>query len=265
MIGVLLKYSDFFNDDEPNDKFDLVKHIPRCELIANFSSLNHLLKNPLELDFNFSFENQAKMVGTIYQLHNDERGIQYCRSIITKLKWHYDSLNGGASICTRASCLFALNEILFSDKIEFEEKPGIKFYPDDYLAIFKFSLLCNTELLTYNEPYNLDITSDKLGDDFFQVFMFKEIPSNQYGYIQNPINLFERGRQLFDYLKAKYSNELSVFTKKYKIDSPEHFISIVANHFLVNSAGIEQIQAYKVPRTDKDTIERLNALSKRGE
>lgn len=263
MIGTILKYEDFFSDPAPKNKFELVKHIPRCELIANYSSLNHILKRPLDLDFDFSFKNQTKLITTLYQLHQEPRGIEYCQKHLNKFRELFEKSKGGVAICTRTSCLFSLNEILFSEEIEFEEKKGIKFYPDDYLALFKFLLLCNAEMLSYNDAYDDEITSEKLGDRFFEAFMFKEIPNNQYFYIQNPINLLERGRQLFSFLKRKYDKELEAFTKDYKIDSPEHFISIIANHFLFKS-GMEQIQAYRVKRTDKDFIERMNMLSLRG-
>lgn len=263
MIGTILKYEDFFSDSVPKNKFDLIKHIPRCELIANYSSLNHILKQPLDLDFDYSFKNQAKLIATLYQLHLEPRGIEYCRKYIDRFSYLFEKSKGGVAICTRTSCLFCLNEILFSEDIEFEENKGIKFYPDDYLALFKFLLLCNKEMLSYNETYDGEITSEKLGDRFFEAFMFKEIPNNQYSYIQNPINLLERGRQLFNFLKRKYGKELEAFTKEYKIESPEHFISIIANHFLFKS-GMEQIQAYRVKRTDKDFIDRMNMLSVRG-
>ena len=263
MVGTILKYEDFFNDALPADKFEIIKHIPRVELIASFSSINHILKKPLDLDFNYSLDNQIKIITTLYHLHEEPRGIDYCRTLIEKFKERFDSYGGGATISTRSSCLYALNEILFCDSLEFEEKPGIKFYPNDYLAIFKFLLICNHEMLTYNESYDNEITSDKLGGDFFEAFMFKEIPSNQYSYVQNPINLLERGRQLFEYLKGKYKTELTDFTKDYKLDSPEHLLSVIANHFVFNS-GMEFIQAYRVKKADTLAIERLNALSQRG-
>tara|TARA_R110002167_G_scaffold105083_1_gene270456 strand:+ start:4972 stop:6711 length:1740 start_codon:yes stop_codon:yes gene_type:complete len=263
MVGTILKYEDFFNDAIPADKFEIIKHLPRVELIASFSSINHILKKPLDLDFNYSFDNQIKIISTLYHLHEEPRGIDNCRTLIEKFKERFDYYGGGVIISTRSSCLYALNEILFCDSLEFEEKPGIKFYPDDYLAIFKFLLICNHEMLTYNESYDNEITSDKLGGDFFEAFMFKEIPSNQYSYVQNPINLLERGRQLFEYLKGKYKMELTNFTKDYKLDSPEHLLSVIANHFVFNS-GMDFIQAYRVKKADKLAIERLNALSKRG-
>ncbi|MBD0777765.1 hypothetical protein HPE56_08165 [Maribacter sp. ANRC-HE7] len=264
MIGTILKYEDFFSDSPPKNKFDLIKHIPRCELVANYSSLNHILKQPLDLDFDYSFKNQTKLITTLYQIHQEPRGIEYCKKYLNKFRDLFEKSRGGVVICTRTSCLFCLNEILFSEEIEFEEKKGIEFYPDDYLALFKFLLLCNAEMLTYNEVYDEEITSDKLRDRFFEAFMFKEIPNNQYGYIQNPMNLLERGRQLFEYLKVKYAAELDLFTKDYNVNSPEHFISIIANHFFFNSAGMAHIQAYRVKKTDTDVIKSMNALSKRG-
>ncbi len=264
MIGTILKFEHFFKEAIPNDKFALIKHIPRSELIASFSALNYAIKKPLELDFNFSFENQVKLITTIYQVHLEPRLIEYCRVYIEKYQSYFEAYNRGAVLCTRTSCLYALNEILFSDKILYEEQPGIKFYPDDYLAIFKFLLLCNSEMLSYNDSYKTEITFEKLKDNFFEVFMFKEIPNNQYNYIQNPINLLERGRQLFEYLKPKYSVELDSFTKDYNVKSPEHYISIIANHFFVNSSGLNEIHAFKVLKTNENIIKSMNALSKRG-
>jgi hypothetical protein len=66
MIGVLLKYSDFFSDKLPLNKFDLVKNIPRVELIATVSAVNHTIKSALSVDFDDSWENQLRQIELIY-------------------------------------------------------------------------------------------------------------------------------------------------------------------------------------------------------
>ncbi|NER09988.1 hypothetical protein [Muriicola jejuensis] len=263
MIGRILKYDDFFNDAKPNDRFSLIAHIPRSELIANFSSINHKLKAPLALEFNYTLENQINIISTIFQIHNVKENLKYCKVYLDRLSQIFEHSRGGIAIATRTSCLYALNDLLFSKQIEHEEIIGIKFYPQDFEAIFKFLLLSNEDLLNYNSVYDEEITADNLGSEFFEVFMFKEIPNNQYSYVQNPINLLERSRCLFDYIKSKYSQELKEFTQLYQINDAEDYIKIIANGFFFDS-GMTNIQAYRVKKTNKLHIARMDMLSKRG-
>ena len=52
MLGRILKFDDFFNENDDFDRFTLIENIPRVELIATISSINHLIKSPLDISFN---------------------------------------------------------------------------------------------------------------------------------------------------------------------------------------------------------------------
>jgi len=263
MQGRILKFTDFYREDQVVDKFDLIKDIPRVELIATISSINHLIKGPFDLNFNNSFENQLMLIETIFLTHLDPDNRQYIIGFARRLKNIYAAENGGVTLFTRASCLYALNDIVLSDTILNENVPKYIFHLPDCENIFKFLLLNNDELLNYSENYKDEMSSDSLGEDFFKVFMFKEIPHNQYYYIQNPINLLNRAVLLFEHLKSTYNDQLIEYLDEYQIKSPEEFISIIS-HFFMSPGAISNLHCFKVPVSDTVTISRLDKLSIRG-
>jgi hypothetical protein len=262
MIGILLKYDDFFTDSCLN-KFDLIANIPRDELVTVYSSLNYILKEPLSQDFNHSLGNQIKIIKNIFKVKPTNSNIKECAVLIKKLFiLNRNKKDGELTIVSRTSCLFALSEVIYSSEIK-KERTDRLFNGEDFLNIFKFLLLCNDELLDYSESYNTEFTVKKLGSNFFEAFMFKEIPNNQYTYIQNPINLLERSRLLISYVNSKYSRELQEFTDKFQVESPTDFLSIIANNFFSNS-GIAHILAYKVDKKNIKGVQRMDALTVRG-
>jgi hypothetical protein len=263
MLGRILKFNDFFNENDDFDRFSLIEDIPRVELIATISSINHLIKSPLDVNFNNSFENQVKLIDAIFLTHLNVDNRKYIIGFIKILDEIFKNKKGNVVLFTRVSCLYALNEIILTDKIANEKVENYVFHLPDCENIFKFLLLNNKELLNYSANYNDEMSSDNLGNDFFKAFMFKEIPHNQYYYIQNPINLLNRAVLLFEYLKKTYNDELSEHLKEYQIDSPEEFIGIIGQFFMSKGA-IPSLQCFKVPLTDVATITRLDKLSQRG-
>lgn len=263
MLGRILKFTDFYREDQIVDRFELIQNIPRVELIATISSINYNIKKPLDLDFNNSFENQARLLETIFLVHNNPSNRQYIIALVERLRDLYHREYGGVTLFTRVSCLFAINDVIFSEEIENEHVENYVFNINDCENIFKFLLLSNNELLSYSNNYENEITSEALGEEFFKVFMFKEIPHNQYYFIQNPFNLFNRAVLLFNYLKESYENELEDYLEEYKIDSPEEFIAIIGQFFMGKGA-IPQLQCFKVPISDTDAVSRLDKLSIRG-
>lgn len=263
VVGTILKYGHFYRGKKPLDKFDLIAHLPRMELITTFSAINHILKRPLDADFNHGLDNQILMIQTIYQVNLNRGNISLCWILIRNLVSIFKQSDGAVTIASRTSCLYALNEILFSKRITEERRENFKCYPNDYESMFKFLLLCNGEVLEYDQTYETEITSDKLGDNFFEAFMFKEIPNNQYSYVQNPINLLERSMKLIQFISSRYSSELMEFTSAYEVDYPEDYLSIIANNLFFNS-GMSYVQAYRVKKTNTLGIKRMDALSVRG-
>ncbi|TYB79180.1 hypothetical protein [Bizionia myxarmorum] len=265
MIGRILKYSDFFAAAPPVNKFDLVKNIPRVELIATISGVNHNIKNPISVDFDNSWKNQIKLIEIIFLVNQNESNRQYSDIHCRKFVDTYKKENGSVTLFTRVSCLYGLNEIIFSKEIIHEDVSKYKFTSVDTENIFKFLILCNAELLSYNDNYRNEINSKNLGNKFFEVFMFKEIPHNQYYYIQNPLNLFQRAVHLFKYIGKSYPKELNDFVSNFKVKSPEEFISVIGNFFLSKGSLPQQLQVFYIPHNDKDAILRLNQFSVRGQ
>lgn len=262
MIGRLLKYEDFYEGPKPEEKFQLIKNIPRGELIAVISSVNYLIKAPLDLDFDHSFENQIRMIESIFLVPQNQENRKYSKQFCARLIQIHREVGGGVSVFTRVSCLYALNEVLSSDKLLYEKLDEFSYTLEDTQNIFKLLLLCNGELLSYNKSYS-EITSDKLRENFFEAFMFKEIPHNQYYYIQNPWNLLQRSFELFQFIKNRYERELTEFLRGYELSSPEDYLGIISQ-FTFSKTSNPPLHVFKVPKSDLITVKRLDNLSIRG-
>lgn len=257
-IGEIFKYELFFNDGfDPSNKIELIKNVPKIEVISVISSINHLIKKPIELEFNNSFDIQIKILKTIFPII-DDRVI----SITEKLIYLNQTRNG--TLFTRVSCLYALNEVLHSNEFVNENVLGYQFNVDDCLAIFKFMLLSNNSLLQYNNVYDEDYTYEVLQNTFFEAFMFKELPHNQYYSIQNPFNLFNRALGLFNYIKQYYEPQLKEYFDEFKIANIDEFIGVVGKYCLSPGSLPNKLHCFYVDNTDEESISRLDKLSVRG-
>jgi len=262
-MGRLLKYKDFYADTKPKEKFDLIKDIPRAELIAAISAVNYIIKSPLDQNFNHSLRNQIKMIESIFLVHQNPENRKYIEKIVNELIKTFKDEGAGITVFTRVSCLYSQNEVIFSEKILYEELSGFSYTLVHTENIFKFLLLSNEDLLSYNEEYS-EITSNNLGEDFFEAFMFKEIPHNQYYYIQNPWNLLQRSFDLFQFIKHRYKDELEEFLQEYALDAPEDYLGVIGN-FLFGKSSVSQLHVFKVNKTETTTVNRLDKLSSRDE
>lgn len=155
---------------------------------------------------------------------------------------------------SRVTCLYALQEILnCSDFVDV-----VPTYTGDIREkIIKFLLLVNTNILIFDHGY-INSDHEELGNRFFDFFMFKEIPQNQYYHSLNPLNLLEKsftllrkinedqifGQHFSDYLESKFG--VTSFIEFFKFLAFTFFKSyddkLKLNYIKINEDQIEYVK-----------------------
>jgi hypothetical protein len=59
-LKLVLEYKHFFDSEPPENRLDLIKHIPKLQLLYEIAGLNYRLKPYNQLKYDFSLETQTK-------------------------------------------------------------------------------------------------------------------------------------------------------------------------------------------------------------
>jgi len=259
MFGIPIKYSNFFNSPIPANPIDLIKSIPKDELIASIAAVNTRLK-PI---FNTSFDNSKRtQIETLRAILLD-LGNPIHRGIATPYVRQYLRMPENEILFTRVTCLYAYQEILATSGFVAVKPP--QYTPKQRIDLFKYLLICNERILYFDTSYSGN-DHKILGKRFFDYFMFKELPHNQYYFVPHPLNRFYIGWYLMDKLITD-----SFFSKHFKdylkitfglVDITEFFKYIVGQFFGSND-DILKVTYLKIKVKHTEAIQVLTELSKR--
>jgi len=186
MFGYLIKFQDAYNEAFPENPLELIKHIPKEELVATVVAINSKLNPIFSSYLDDSRKTQINCLQTIF-LHYD------CQYFIGKyLKTPLNHI-----LFSRVTCLYALQEILEYDDFATNHP---NYTLENREQILRYLLSVNTRILLSDLEYSKN-GFDELGDSFFDFFMFKELPQNQYYHSLNPINFLEKSYTLLKTLE----------------------------------------------------------------
>lgn len=259
MVGIPIKYSDFFNSSVPANPIDLIKTIPKDELIASIAAINTRLKPVFNTSFDNSIETQIESLRAI--LLDLENPIY--NGIATPFIKQYLGLPENHIFFTRVTCLYAYQEIIATSGFVMTKPP--QYTPKQRIDLFKYLLLCNERVLYFDRSYSGN-DHKILGNRFFEYFMFKELPHNQYYFVPHPLNRFYIGW----YLMNKLSTD-SFFTKHFQAylkktfglkDITEFYKYIIGQFFGSNDDNLK-ITYLKIKVEHVAAIQVLTELSKR--
>lgn len=259
MIGLPVKYSDFYGKVIPDEPLRLIRHLPKKEVITTISMINAKLKPVSATYFDDSRKTQIECSEFLF-LENKN---QHKSSLLIALMRKYTSLAKNYTLYTRVTCLYALQLILGDS--EFEDSKQRQYTPEEREPIFKFLLCANENLLYFDSEYKRG-TAQELGEDFFEFFMFKEIPHNQYYEASNPLNVFFKSWSLFNALRQanQFKEPLGNFLSENfgTANLEDYFRFQMYNYFKSYDANLG-FNYLNVPRTEKDAIVILDKLSER--
>lgn len=263
MIGIIAKYSDFYSGDYPEHHLDLIKSIPKNELVASIGAVNYRLKPIYSNSFDDSKRTQIDCLRAIFlDLQNPP---QNCNCVPQIKK--YLQLPSNYNMFTRVTCLYALNEILKNDV--FVESPPENYSIEQRENLFKYLLICNNKVLEYNNSYNPSETAASiLGDDTFEFLMFKELPHNQYYFAYNSFNAFYKSWYLFN--KLNNDSFFSTHLRDYLVQTfglenfNKFFNNILSKYYGSNDDNLG-MNYLRVPVQFQDSIRVLDRLSERAQ
>lgn len=210
MFGHLIKYSEAYNESIPEILTDLVREIPKEELISTIVAINSRLNPVNNSHLDDSRETQVDCLRMLFLDNHNSWENSNCIYFLEK----YLRTPENHILFSRVTCLYALQEILnCSDFVVVVPTYTV----DMREKILKFLLLVNTNILIFDHGY-INSDHEELGNRFFDFFMFKEIPQNQYYHSLDPLNLLEKsftllrkinedqifGQHFSDYLESKF-------------------------------------------------------------
>lgn len=218
MMGIIIKYSDFYGRPAPENPITLLEPIPKEELIATISAINSRLNPMMTSHLDDSIETQVECIRVTFLDNNNPIRYSLCAQVIHR----YLQFPQGHNIFTRPACLYALQEILANDIFAIQT-PEYTF--DIRERIFKYLLTVNERVLSQNDNFS-ENDHEALDENFFEYFAFKMLPLNQYIQTSNSINAWYKSKKLFNIIKnhALFGPHLIAYLKQaFDIEDMEEF------------------------------------------
>jgi hypothetical protein len=214
---LILEYNHFFQSEPPVSRLELIKNIPKKNLIIEIAGLNYRLKTFKKLKYDFSIEAQYREIERFCPI---DKGLQ--NHYLTIFNSFVSSKNFPL-IFNRATNLFALEEIISSDIFIPDDEKFSMNNPAVWNAILKYLLAVNTEVVKFINIPNEELTLEKVSAS--------AISLNELMIEDNPINTVFRGIKLIQYLSnhAVYGPEINQYFKDIlKIDKDKFIYTILS-------------------------------------
>lgn len=251
-MGYLVKYSDFYGTAVPDNPIELILDIPKEELIATVVAVNTKLKPLTSNYFDDSTETQINCLRSIFLDDKNSIDQSFCLPIIKE----YILRPINHKLFSRVTCLYALQEIINSEGFT-DVEPEYNFYNRE--RIFKFLLIANDQILTGDKNYKVE-GQEKLGNDFFEFFMFRELHHNQYNECSNAINIFYKSSFLFNKIENSHAfskHFKNYITWYYKVESTDEFLKHIIWTF---DKSFDEQLGLRYVNVPKDNIEAIKIL-----
>lgn len=240
--NVILGYKDLFNEEPPEDRIALVRHISKDVIIAELAGLNYRLTGRMAKEIDTNFETQTREL------------LYFSGGIIALNDKYAELLNKVAQgrksfVFTRQGCLFGIEEIIHSD-IPIVE--SFKMGPvNTWEALIKYILCVNTEITHVEEskpgePINFETLSPKL------------LPISELMLVNDPFYVVHKGLLLMEYLAAHQDIGPMLYTyfeDIYQLPY-DHFIFELHRMWMANKNAETHLDFYYILR-DNDQFKRL--------
>lgn len=256
MIGIIIKYSKFYRKKTPDKPLKLLSNLPKTEIIATISKINSLLQPMGYRTNDNSHETQNKCLKAI--LLPDEKNAPF--NCVLKFRYYeryLSKLDEVVSFFTRATCVYAINEILQADTFLEEDKKQYTF--EERKPILDYLLICNERILQFSGNTSLEQIKEK-GIDFFEFNAFNQVPHNQYYINVNPLAKLYKSRY---FLNVLLSNDETAhhlqnyFNEKFNIKNISEFFKIFFWSFIKMEDKNLKMYYLNIPR---DEIGALNVI-----
>jgi hypothetical protein len=256
MMGHLIKFSEFYNPAIPENPIEILKLLPKEEVLATIAAINARLKPIDKSYFDDSRETQVECLRVLFLDNNNHPSQSNCSQFILK----YLRTPENHNLFSRVTCLYAFQEIINADSFV-EETP--EYTIDLRERILKYLLIVNENILLFDQEYNED-DHKNLGENFFEYFMFKELPHNQYYATSNSINLFFKAFSLFKSIDSDnaFGEHLRTYLKEtFGVESMSDFFKNQMYSYFVSYDKHLKFNFINIKKTETDAIKILDKLS----
>lgn len=256
MMGHLIKFSDFYGSVVLDNPIEIIKLLPKEEILATIAAINARLKPIDKSYFDDSRETQVECLRVLFLDNNNHPSQSNCPQFII----NYLRTPENHNLFSRVTCLYAFQEVIDTEGFV-QETP--EYTIDLRERILKYLLSVNENILLFDQEYSGD-DHKTLGKNFFEYFMFKELPHNQYYATSNSINLFFKAFSLFKAidLDATFGNHLRDYLKEtFGVESMNEFFKNQMYSYFVSYDKNLKFQYINIKKSEKDVIKILDKLS----
>ena len=221
-MKLILEYKHFFKNNLPNDRLEIIKNIPKRNLIFEIAGLNYRLKSYKRLKYDVSLETQYKELQ--YFCPIDKNLLDFYLYVFDK----YVTKDNYPIVFNRAANLFALEELVnASGLIEVDDS----FQMNKIVVwdnIFRYLLAVNSEIVKIKPIPPQNITLENISAS--------AIALNELMIEDNPISTAYRGMKLLEYFlkDPTYGLELECYFEKVIKIEKERFIYNILSICMAN-------------------------------
>lgn len=258
MFGYLIKFTDAYKEAFPDNPLHLLKEIPKEELLATIVGISSKI-NPIYSSYiDDSRQTQIDCLRSIFLDNNNSLENSNCLYFISE----YLKTPSNHILFSRVTCLYALQDILNSN--DFAKTPP-QYTIENREQILRYLLCVNSNILIFDQEYATS-SYDVLGEHFFEFFMFKELPQNQYYHSLNPINFLQKSFYLLQKIEKNdfYGNHFSAYLKNiFDVESLTEFFRFLAYTYFKSYDNKLNLNYINILKENKEYTRILDAFSKR--
>lgn len=236
--SAIIGYRDIFEQEPPEDRLSLIKHLSKDIIILELAGLNYRLAGGIKKAIDTEFDTQKNEL------------FYFCGEIPAlndKYASKLNSISKGQKsyVFTRQACLFGMEEVIQSNISIIED---FKMGPvDTWESLLQYILCVNNEITKVqptmaDEPINFETLSPKL------------LPLSELLLIHDPFYVLHRGLLLMEYLSNNNDTRELIneyFQEKYNI-TYDHFVFELHRMWMANKIERKDLRFYYiVPEDDK--------------
>lgn len=238
-LQLILEYKHFFDTEPPQDRLELIRHIPKRNILFEIASLNYKLKPSNQLKYDITLKTQLDLLRYFCPINN----LLYDKYTEVFSKYIKDEKHF-ALIFTRASNLFAIEEITngsgFIEDNNFQMRDV-----SVWNSIFKYLLAVNTESTKVKPIKDKDLSIENISAS--------SLALNELMIEDNPFYVPYRGIKLLEFLSNHplYGNEIDhYFNDIVKIPKDKFIFNLLALTMANKSKDDNSAFVYKTDEAD---------------
>jgi hypothetical protein len=248
---MILGYEELFGETTPENRLDIIKMIPKLDLVAEFSGLNNRLKPKKSVSIDHSLSLQLELLE--YYIPNRNIHSRF-KEVFQKYSFYKNGvIENYPLLFTRPTCLFALEEIINCDDLVETDKSFIMGKEENWVAFLQYLAAVNSEITKIKKVVEENAS--------FEAFNVKTIALNELTVETDLFFTPYRGLSLIRYLlqKSQFNKEITqYFMEIYSLDSEKYIYEILSMYYSNSTQDEKMNFYYLVKEGDTSFFEHLS-------